>query len=70
MLEFFNVISLKIKYGQVLQKTDVKQLLDFVVPYVKLLELFECLNALDFLELTAPDVKHADVCKRSSEISE
>lgn len=55
---------------QVLQKANVKQLVDIVVRNVEFFELSEGLNTLSLFKLTPSQVQDSYVVERGSDVSE
>jgi hypothetical protein len=55
---------------QVLQKANVKQLVDIVVGNVEFFELSEGLNTLSLFKLTPSQVQDSYVVERGSDVSE
>ena len=53
-----------------LDKADIKKLIDLIVADIKLLELLKCLDALDFFQLTTAQMKHSNIFERCADVTE
>lgn len=53
-----------------LNEANIEQLVDLVVADIQFLKLFEGLDTLYFLEFAATQVKHTNILKRSTDITE
>ena len=70
LIKVFHVVPFEVQHLQVLNKTNVKQLIYFIITYVQFFQLFECLYALNFFEFTSSNVEHPHVLEGRTHISE
>ena len=70
LLALCHIIALKVQDGQFVQERNVEQLIDLIVRDVKLFQLLERLDALDFPDLTPGYVEHSHVFETSADVSE
>ena len=66
----FNVIALEIKDSQMLQESDIEELINMIIVYVELFEVDERLNALHLNKLTSRQVQNSHEAEWSSNVSE
>ena len=66
----FNVIALEIKDSQMLQESDIEELINMIIVYVELFEVDERLNALHLNKLASRQVQNSHEAEGSSNVSE
>jgi hypothetical protein len=66
----FNVIALEIKDSQMLQESDIEELINMIIVNVELFEVDERLNALHLYKLAPRQVQNSHKAEGSPDVSE
>ena len=70
LFDGFNVIALEIKDSQMLQESDIEELINMVIVDVELFEVDERLNALHFYKLAPRQVQNPHEAEGGPNVSE
>ena len=63
LVDTVNIVAFHVEYSQMFQERNIKKVLKLVERNVQFLQLLKSLNALNFFNLTASQMKHSNVFK-------